>query len=178
MARRMFPQMVIAVFVLGFLLLEAYRLHLVEVEFGIALYAVSFTLVGIYLILDSALLLNKIDDKREKAERNLISINANLEKMVSLRTVELSESITKSRAAEANLRAVFNSASVSIIEAGVDGIITNFNRGAEIQLGYKAEEVAARLSPTFFHLEKEIFPFLHYFLHQSLFFFLSTLILF
>ncbi len=156
MARRMFPQLIIAVFVLGFLLLYSYRLRIVGVEFGIALYAVSFTLVGFYLIWDSALLLNKIDQQREKAERNLISINVNLEKMVSMRTVELSESTAKSRAAEANLRAVFDSASVSIIEADMDGVITNFNRGAELQLGYAAEEVVNKLRPPFFHLEKEI----------------------
>ncbi len=76
--------------------------------------------------------------------------------MVSVRTVELSESNAKSRVAEANLRAVFNSALVSIIEADMDGIITNFNRGAEQQLGYKAGEVVNKLSPTFFQLEKEI----------------------
>jgi PAS domain S-box-containing protein len=76
--------------------------------------------------------------------------------MVSVRTTELSESNAKSRIAEANLRAVFNSALVSIVEADMDGIITNFNRGAELQLGYKAEGVVNKLSPTFFHLEKEI----------------------
>ncbi len=156
MARRMFPQMITAVFVLGFLRIEAYKLHLVGVEFGIALYAISFTILGLYLIWDSALLLNKIDQQREKAERNLMSINANLENIVSRRTAELSESTLKSKVAEANLRAVFNSALVSIIEADMDGIITNFNRGAELQLGYKAEEVVNKQSPTFFHLEKEI----------------------
>ncbi|CAN5247359.1 hypothetical protein BH09BAC6_BH09BAC6_08270 [soil metagenome] len=157
LARKLFPKMTIAIIILGFLRIESDKLHLVGVEFGIALFAISFILVGLFLIYDTAILLNNIDIKRENAEHELMLNNKYLEDKVNLRTAELNRAMEKSRTAEANLKAVFNAAHVSIIETDIDGTIINLNRGAEILLGYRAEEIVKKHSPQIIHLEKEIF---------------------
>lgn len=156
MARKLFPKMIIALFILSFLRIETHEYQLVDVKFGIALFAISFVFVGLFLIWDTALLLNKIDVKRENAENELILTNKNLEETVKLRTVELNNALEGAQTAEANLKAVFDSAHVSIIETGINGIIKNFSKGAEVLLGYKSEEVVGKGTPEFIHLEKEI----------------------
>ncbi len=45
---------------------------------------------------------------------------------------------------------------VSIISTDPKGMITLFNRGAERMLGYSAEEVVGKKSPTMFHIQDEI----------------------
>jgi PAS domain S-box-containing protein len=55
------------------------------------------------------------------------------------------------------LAAVLNSAtSVGIIATNTEGVITLFNPGAERLLGYKAEEMIGKKSPTDFMLESEL----------------------
>lgn len=55
------------------------------------------------------------------------------------------------------LAEVLNAASeVSIIATDPRGIITVFNRGAEKMLGYSAEEMVGRETPTVFHLASEL----------------------
>ncbi|MDB5032694.1 PAS domain-containing sensor histidine kinase [Mucilaginibacter sp.] len=93
MARRLFPKMIIAIFVLAFLRIEAYRYQVIGVEFGIVLFALSFTFVGLILIWDTATLLNKIDHQREDAENEIRLNNENLELIVIERTVDLKKSI-------------------------------------------------------------------------------------
>jgi PAS domain S-box-containing protein len=45
---------------------------------------------------------------------------------------------------------------VSIIATNPEGTITTFNRGAELLLGYNAEEVVGKKTPVFFHVADEI----------------------
>lgn len=45
---------------------------------------------------------------------------------------------------------------VSIISTDVDGLITQFNRGAELMLGYKAEDVVGIETPSLFHSKSEV----------------------
>lgn len=156
MARRLFPKMMLALVILGFLRIEVHRLQIIGPEFAISLFAISFTLVGIFLIWDSAILLNKIDRKRELAENELIFTNQNLEQIVIQRTQDLHISTEKSNKAEANLRAIFNSALVAIIETDYDGVIRNFNQSGELLLGYKAIEIINNKTLSMFHLEEEI----------------------
>ncbi|MEB0280859.1 PAS domain-containing protein [Mucilaginibacter sp. 10B2] len=93
MARRLFPKMIIALFILAFLRIEAHRYQLVGVELGIILFALSFSFVGLILIWDTATLLNKIDHKRENAENEIRLNNENLEKTVIERTADLKRSL-------------------------------------------------------------------------------------
>lgn len=45
---------------------------------------------------------------------------------------------------------------VSIISTDLNGVITRFNRGAELMLGYKAEELEGKNTPEVIHLEQEV----------------------
>ncbi|MDT0687814.1 PAS domain-containing protein [Autumnicola psychrophila] len=72
--------------------------------------------------------------------------------------------ITRRRNAEqklqhalAQLKGIFEASSqVSVISTGTNGIITNFNRGAENLLGYPREEMEGKRSPALIHLPEEI----------------------
>jgi PAS domain S-box-containing protein len=68
----------------------------------------------------------------------------------------IARDITHQKRATADLRAIFDSALVSIIKTDTNGIITHFNRGAEILLGYKAEELIGKYTPSIIHEEEEM----------------------
>lgn len=56
-----------------------------------------------------------------------------------------------------DLQGILNSGSqVSILSTGLDGVITHFSKGSENLLGYKAEEVVGKTTPTIFHIDHEI----------------------
>jgi PAS domain S-box-containing protein len=75
---------------------------------------------------------------------------SDLENRVAERSVELA-------GAKEKLQAVLDAATqMAIIAADTKGVITVFNRGAEQMLGYTAEEIVGKESPTLFHLESEI----------------------
>ena len=61
--------------------------------------------------------------------------------------------------AHTELKAIFNSGSVAIVATNVDGIISQFNRGAEILTGYSASEMVGLQRPTAFHLREELDEF-------------------
>jgi len=54
------------------------------------------------------------------------------------------------------LKAILDSAFVSIIKTDLNGIITHFSKGAERMLGYSANELIGKLSPENLHLKDEI----------------------
>ncbi len=53
-------------------------------------------------------------------------------------------------------QAILDNAAYAIISTTPDGIITSFNRAAEIMLGYDADELIGKQTPLLFHLPKEI----------------------
>lgn len=53
------------------------------------------------------------------------------------------------------LTAILNASEFSIIATELDGTIKQFNKGAEILLGYKAEEVVGKFSPAIMHVLRE-----------------------
>ncbi|WP_081980906.1 PAS domain S-box protein [Cellulophaga sp. Hel_I_12] len=61
--------------------------------------------------------------------------------------------------AHTELKAIFNSRAVAIVAIDMDGIISQFNRGAEILTGYTAEEMIGLQSPKFFHFQEELDKF-------------------
>lgn len=56
----------------------------------------------------------------------------------------------------ADLTAILNASEFSMIATELDGTIKEFNRGAEILLGYSAEEIVGKTSPAIFHLLDEV----------------------
>lgn len=68
-----------------------------------------------------------------------------------------SEIETKYEEIAGNLRILLQSAThISIISTTVDGIITHFNKGAEILLGYSAEEMILKQTPELIHVKEEV----------------------
>jgi hypothetical protein len=61
--QKIVSRMVIALLILSILRIKAHKLGLVDVEFGIALFATSFILVGLFLIWSTASSLDKTDLK-------------------------------------------------------------------------------------------------------------------
>lgn len=59
-------------------------------------------------------------------------------------------------AANAEMSAILNAGPISIITTDLDGMITSFNKGAEIQLQYTAEEMVGMNTPAVLHLEEEV----------------------
>ena len=57
---------------------------------------------------------------------------------------------------EALENVLFAATDVSIIATDADGLITTFNRGAELMLGYGAGEMIAKQSPVIIHLAEEV----------------------
>ena len=53
-------------------------------------------------------------------------------------------------------KAILDAASVSIISTDQNGVIKTFNHGAEIMLGYSAEEMIDKQTPALIHLPEEI----------------------
>jgi len=63
--------------------------------------------------------------------------------------------------AHSELKAIFNSKSIGIISTDKDGIIKNFNQGAEALLGYSASEMIGLERPLIYLLKDEIIKFKH-----------------
>lgn len=88
--------------------------------------------------------------QQKAAEAQVRELNNNLEKQVQQRTKELSKINTLTQS-------VLNSASeFCIIATDTEGVITVFNRGAEMLLGYSAEEMVGKCSPAVFHVPEEM----------------------
>ncbi len=69
----------------------------------------------------------------------------------------LSERTRELDASQARLQSVLSAATENaIIACNADGIITVFNSGAERMLGYTAEEMVGKQTPSIFHLESEV----------------------
>lgn len=65
--------------------------------------------------------------------------------------------ITEQQLTETNAlrKAILDAANIAIISTDTQGIIKTFNQGAELMLGYRAEEVIDRQTPALFHVQQE-----------------------
>ncbi|WP_170064479.1 PAS domain-containing sensor histidine kinase [Polaribacter glomeratus] len=54
------------------------------------------------------------------------------------------------------LNAIFDSGTISIIRTDINGLITYFNEGAELLLGYKSKELINKETPIIFHDKEEV----------------------
>lgn len=74
MARRLFLQMVVAIVLITYLRIQTDRLHLIDVEFGIVLFALCFIIASLFLIWKTSDELNQIDNIKSKLETNFEKI--------------------------------------------------------------------------------------------------------
>jgi len=165
MARQLFPTLTVSVLILSIIRIYLHRLGLISVEFGIALFATSFTLVGLLLISISARQLNKINFKKNIAEDQLLNLNKNLEKIVEQRTNELNESLTALKLSrnelwksEQLLKGIIDNTSAAIFVKDISGkyLLVNKRFAADFDLTMEdivgktafdifPEEIAAKL---------------------------------
>jgi PAS domain S-box-containing protein len=68
----------------------------------------------------------------------------------------LKETELKLKETNALRKAILDAANIAIISADSQGFIKTFNMGAELMLGYRADEIIDRQTPLLFHLESEI----------------------
>ncbi|PZV80296.1 PAS domain S-box-containing protein [Algoriphagus aquaeductus] len=142
MARRFTPRLVLVLVILAGLRIELHRYDLIQVEFGIVLFALSFLLLGLWVVWDAASWLNYSDIKRRKAEEDLKLNNQNLEKLVLIRNQEL--------------HAILDTAEACIVSTDKNGLIRHFSKGAERMLGYTPEELIEKAKPLIFHDNIEV----------------------
>jgi len=142
LVKRIFPILVVLFILMAYLRILSYRYNLLSVESGIAVYTAIIIVSVLIVLYRNANWINMLDTKRLDAETELRNLNTHLEELVELRTLELN--------------AIFDAAHVAIIAANKKGIISHFNKGAELMLGYKAEELIGKQTPLAFHLPAEI----------------------
>ncbi len=251
MARRLFPAFALVVFSLSLLRITAHKYHLVSVELGIALFALSFIVCSLLLIWYTSVRLDQVEQEKKITERKLIEatqerlfkdvinntssaiciknkageyilcnnafasdFNKTPEEIIGKTAYDLfplavaqkivaneptvfetgstqvyeafaetpsgthimltnkfpiydtnnnitsigvvATDVTRARLAELNLKTILDSAHVSIIKTDTNGLITDFNKGAEKLLGYSAEEMIGKHTPEIIHLAKEV----------------------
>lgn len=251
MAKKLFPTFTLVIFTLSILRIATHKFHLVSVELGIALFAVSFTVCSLLLIWYTAIKLDHVDNEKKIAERKLIeatqnrlfkdiinntssaiciknkageyilcnnafatSFNKSPEDIIGKTAYDIfpltiaqnmvanepqifetglsqvyetfaetpsgsrimltnkfpiydpkniiigigvvATDVTQTRLAELNLKTILDSAHVSIIKTDINGLITDFNKGAEKLLGYSADEVIGKHTPEIIHIATEV----------------------
>ena len=154
-ARTLFPQMTLALFVLAYLRIIYNRLNPMTNEFGIILFGLGVTAIWLFLIWRSSIWLNELDRERAAAEEALSAVNKNLEKTIENRTADLNASIEKLRQSEESFRLLIEGVSdYAIYRIDADGNIMTWNKGAERIKGYTAQEVLGRHISMFYTPEE------------------------
>lgn len=140
MAKRMFPIVLVAVVFLGFLRIEAHLWNFVSVEFGIALFALSFIIVALIVITNTANHLNRLDSKRYIAEDSLRELNKNLEQKIVERTRDLEDS-------DGKFFKVFQMSPTGLIISDLStSKFLEVNQSFVDMLGYPSSEVVGKTS--------------------------------
>ncbi|MBC3872700.1 sensor histidine kinase [Undibacterium flavidum] len=108
--------------------------------------------------IDDCMLLNRVRHYQHlrKRELELKEKTISLEKTTKLLEQAQSLLVGKVRKSTADLQTLLDAAlEFTIVSTDTAGNITTFNHGAELMLGYKANEVLGK-SPTIWHLEEEV----------------------
>lgn len=93
----------------------------------------------------------------EKLDDGSVLWNGYVSDITPLKQVELQLMETNSLR-----KAILDAASIAIISADENGLIKTFNHGAELMLGYSAEEMIDKRTPDFVHLPEEISAYAQY----------------
>jgi PAS domain S-box-containing protein len=115
-------------FLVGWLQLKGQRAGLYGTEFGLALFATCNVILFTILVWLNTRSLNR----RSTQSAQLVGANEKLQLLLN------------------------EPKHVSIVATNTEGLITVFNRGAELMLGYTSEEVVHKQSATILHLESEL----------------------
>lgn len=160
MARQLFPALTIAVIFLSIIRIMMHRQQLISVEFGIAVFAISFILMGLFLINLSAKQLNKINFKKNIAEDQLLDLNKNLEKIVEQRTAELNESLhalqnSKNELwkSEELLKGIINKTTAAIVVKDISGKYILANQRFANDLGFEVNDIIGKTAFDLFSRE-------------------------
>ncbi len=89
MLRRILPVAIVTPVILGWLCLEGERLGLYSTEYGVALFVIMQIIVLSIVIWANAVLINRVDIERKRAEEELKRYREHLEELVENRTAEL-----------------------------------------------------------------------------------------
>ncbi len=135
--RRLLPAAVLGVIGLGWARLAGQRAGLYGTEFGLGVMVASQVVVSVGLLLRTARLLQEVDVGRLAAERDVLSLNRDLEDRVRRRTHELS-------ASERRTAAIIAASADAFVAADAGGRITDWNRQAELTFGWSRDEVLGR----------------------------------
>ncbi len=140
MARRVFPSAGIAILILGFIGIYLNRNNILSVQFDIALFTASFFIVSLLIIANTVKHLNKIDQKRSKAENSLSILNKTLEQKVEQRTEELAKS-------EEKFSKIFEMSPAGLIVSDITaGKFLDANQSFLDMTGYTRAEVLGKTS--------------------------------
>ncbi len=95
MAKRLLPLSALTLVSLGILRLLAFKLELINIEFGIIINVLGYLILIIIIVAIVAKQLNEIDDKRRAAQEALTKINTSLEHIIEQGTAQLKETTKK-----------------------------------------------------------------------------------
>jgi PAS domain S-box-containing protein len=122
LSRRFLPMAILLPALLGWLRLRGQEAGLYDTAFGVALFAVTLTVILLIVTVRSAAWIDRVDLQRQHMLRDLDSARRDaLER-------------------EINLAAVVDSSDDAIVGCSVNGIIRTWNSGAERLYGYSAED--------------------------------------
>jgi len=134
MAKRLFTLMLTMIIILGSIRVQTDQYKLFSLEIWISLLAVSFLLMSLAIIWNTALWLNKVDADRSKAEAEVKQMNAELEKRVEERSAEYQKS-------EEKYRSLIEHASDAIYVLDSNGHFTDVNASMCKMIGYTRDEL-------------------------------------
>lgn len=154
MARNLYPLLCVLVVVLSILRILTHQYGIFSVEFGIAMFALSFILVGLFIVAITAKQLNGIDVRRIKAENELKILNNTLEKQVQERTHSLKRSLEElSFEQQRHQQMILEIQDYAVYRLDVFGNIESWNSGAQKIKGYTADEVIGKNFAIFYTKE-------------------------
>jgi len=135
MAKRLFTLMILMIIVFGSLRSQTQRLQLSSsLDIGASVLAVSFLLVSLLLIWNTANWLNKIDKRRSEAEEEVKRMNLELEKRVEERSAEHQKS-------EEKYHSLIEQASDAIYVLDINGNFIDVNESMCKMMGYSRQEL-------------------------------------